>query len=189
MSVVPAERKAATVLAMMASVGCGQPTPPQLPEDGWGPSHGIERLDPVAQRPAVPRPKAIPTKDRKRWSRADELDSLQPIAGRGRSEHVDGELERTVAVNDAAAGYAHLVPGGSVPTGALVVQRHHHPGSDTLLFSYVMSKDQAGWHFIVLDAHNRVASHQSLQLCARCHGDAPSDSLFGPALGRPSTQP
>jgi hypothetical protein len=175
---IPSHALAAIVLA-----ACAAPAVEVVGDDGW--SSGARRharpLD-GAGAEDVPRPHAIPSAERRRWERADELTALHAVGGRGPSEHLGGGLERTVQVNDAATSYGS---GGAVGAGALIVERHHAVGSDGVLSLYVMTKDAAsGWQFLVLDADLRVAADSRrpgmLEACARCHAEAPHDGTFGP---------
>jgi hypothetical protein len=174
---------AAAVLGALA--GCAERRPAVFGDDGWGPSFRGGEPAPDADGPApAPRAQALPPGARSRWAHADELPSLAQIGGRERSEHLDGAYERTVVVNDAAAGYAHLTAGTRFPPGALVVQRHH--AGDEVVAYYVMERVEApeddplgGWRFSVVDPALRAAATE-MSLCARCHREAPFGSLFGP---------
>lgn len=155
-------------------------------DDGWGPQPGMG-TEPAPEPPKpAPRVRPIPVEQRKPWARAKTLDALQRVAGRGPSEH-DSGFERTVMRNQAAAAYEQLAARPALPVGALIVQRHHRPGSETTAFYYVMHKrapsaspTQLGWEFLVLDEQRRVAATKPLNLCVRCHQEAPADGLFGP---------
>ena len=118
-----------------------------------------------------------------------ELPKLVTIGTRTPSEHFDGRFERTVLVNDAASAYERLTATTVIPQGALVVQRHHPAGSDSVAVYYVMEKVAANpggpgspakeqWKFFIVDEALRVAG-RDVALCARCHAEAPFDGLFG----------
>ena len=155
-------------------------------DDGWGPSGGLGPRAAVAdpELPPAPRAQPIPEAERRRWEHADLLAATTQVGGRGPSEHRPAGQDRTVVVNQAASTYAELVSGTRLPRGALVAQRHHDNDSDAVRSWYVMLRPSEGpddgWQFIVLDAELRVAAHRDLQLCARCHLEAPHDALFGP---------
>ncbi|MEQ9322593.1 MAG: hypothetical protein RIF41_25735 [Polyangiaceae bacterium] len=162
-------------------LACGEPKPKPVSSDGWGPTgHGLDAAPTAASRPAVPRATAIPAAKRVAWPRAAELDAFTAVAGRGPSEHLSGRYERRVRVNDRAAGYVELVPHRALPVGAVVAQSHHASGSEAIASWYVMEKTPDGWRFVVLDPERRVAAHEDLEPCARCHAEAPHDGLFGP---------
>lgn len=168
-------------LLIAAACGCHGPSLEPVGADGWGPS-GEHMSEPVEAEPRTPapRPRAIPVAERRRWAQADALESLRAVAGRGPSEHLGGAFERTVVVNDLGAVYERLVPGIVIPSGALVVQRHHRAGDDAVHSWFVMLKRDEDWAFDVLDASLRVAATPPLTFCARCHADAPHAGLFGP---------
>jgi hypothetical protein len=109
------------------------------------------------------------------------------IPGRDQSQHFGATVERTVRVNEAAAGYGTLGQGSTMPPGSLVVELHHGPDDERLLGAFVMSKMPAGseprtgdWEYVVLDAELRVLARGALAPCARCHAAARHDALFGP---------
>ena len=180
----------APTLAVLAGVGaavaaCGPPPRPPIDDDGWGPEHGLGTEPPPPPPKPAPRVKPIPVEQRKRWTDANQVVQLEPIPGRGKSEHDTG-LERTVLRNEAAASYEQLVGRPTLPVGAMIVQRHHRPGSDAADSYYVMRKTapsasptELGWQFLVLDDQLRVATHDPLEMCQRCHQEAPVDGLFG----------
>jgi hypothetical protein len=177
--------RTATLLTLCV-LGCA-PQPAEVPPDGWGPSGLSDASQPPRPpRPAAPRPHAIPSSQRERWAGADELDALRSVGGRSASEHASGQLERTVAINAAAGAYERLVPEIVMPAGALIAQRHFRRGSDEIDHWYVMRKSAKAWEFLVLDAQRRVAVAGPMELCARCHGDAPHDNLFGPPASEPA---
>jgi hypothetical protein len=120
--------------------------------------------------------------ERQRWNRADELDQLDVVQGRTPSEHLDGVFDRTVLVNASARSYRTLSRSTVLPSGALVVQRHHLRGEDATAVYFVMERLPSGnWTFLVVDRELRVAAAQHLERCARCHADAPYNGLFGVA--------
>ena len=167
-------------LAIVALSACAHPQEP-IAEDGWGPGGRIHAgaLSEPQRRPA-PRPTAVPVEARKRWVDADQLDSLRAVGSRGPSEHLDGSHERTVLTNKAAAAYAHLSVGTVVPNDALIAQRHHPADSEAIESWFIMQKRADNWQFVILDPQLRVAAGPPLDLCRRCHQDAPHDHLFGP---------
>lgn len=179
----------AAMAVMLASVAaCAEPLPrPVDADDGWGPS--LPGPSAPAPLPDAPRPRAIDPAARQRWERADEIGTLTAVAGRGRSDHLDGSFARSVLINEAAAGYLVTgAPNEPFPEGALIVQAHIGAGSGLPGPYFAMLKGAAGsapaqrdWEFLVLDAKLRVAARGSIEPCARCHLEAPRDAVFGPS--------
>lgn len=164
---------------LLGAIACSPAREPGV-SDGWGPERAGAMPVPEPDRPPAPRLVAIPPERRVRWERAEE--HLRDLPVRGPSEHGDG-LERSVAINDAAAPYERL-GSAAFPAGALILQRHHRPGEPAVVSSYVMLKSTAeSWEFVVLDAQQRVAARGRLAPCERCHLEAAFDSLFGPPRG------
>lgn len=173
---MPSPGRATASCLLLAALGCAPAREPGV-SDGWGPERAGATPAPEPNRPPAPRLVAIPAERRARWEHAEER--LRDLPLRGPSEHGDG-LERTVAINDAAAPYEKL---GSArfPAGAIIVQRHHRLGAPAVLSSYAMHKSTAeSWEFVVLDAQQRVAARGRLAPCERCHLEAAFDSVFGP---------
>ncbi len=178
--------RASTLAVLIGVMACG-PTPrPTIQDDGWGPQQGLGIEPPPPPPEPAPRARPLPVEKRKRWAEADQVAGLHALPGRGPSDHGSG-LERTVLRNDAAAGYEQLAGRPTLPVGALIVQRHHQPGSQTAISYYIMHKrapsastTQLGWQFLVLDDQLRVATAEPPELCARCHQEAPVDGLYGP---------
>ena len=174
------------VAAILLLAACSTPAhpPSATADDGWGPS--LDDDNAPRTKPVVPRALPIPVSQRKRWTRADEIAALTVLNRRTPSEHLDGILDRTVAINALARDYATLTRTTAMPEGALIVQRHHPRGSDQTSVYFVMERRAPGtdkttrdWRFLVLDAELRVAAEKNLALCARCHVDAPNNGLFG----------
>lgn len=175
------------LLPLWLVAACTDHRPQPVAADGWGPSGGLNEpalLDDPRRAP-VPRASAIPAAKRRRWPRADELDALTAVPGRGMSEHLGVRYERSVLINETAESYRRLIPHQPLPVGTLVAQRHHPPGSDAVVSWYLMEKTPEGWRFLVLDPERRVAAREDLEPCLRCHAEAPHDHLFGPP---PNTQ-
>jgi hypothetical protein len=175
----------------VAVVGCSPAPTPVLYDDAWNSTPGTATVA-EKDRPAAPRPSSIEPGKRIRWARADDVATLTQVGGRAPSQHGDGAWERTVWVNEAAAGYRTAAGGATMPAGALLLQRHHAVGQAHTTTIYLMEKLAGGaspgtgdWRYLVLDAELRVAASEQLQICARCHLEAPHGSLFGPPAGDP----
>ena len=173
-----------TAVILLVAACSSAPVQSNLGDDGWGPSH--DDAAPPRKRPVAPRALPIPEGKRQPYARASEIANLKEIPGRSQSEHLDGVFDRSVWVSEQAAGYLALTPGTVMAPGALIVQRHHPRGSDRTVAYFVMEKLAQGsqsetrdWRFLVLDDELRVAAEKNLQLCGRCHADAPYNGLFG----------
>jgi hypothetical protein len=140
----------------------------------------------VAAGCAEQRPPAPPTPSRhaveSRWERFAEARSwplaAPPSVARG---HAAGEYIASVRVPSAYRdAYRGLVAGERWPVGMSIAAFHerradHEPGS-----IYAMTKLPAGdWEYVVAAPDGVVESRGTIDLCARCHADAPADSLFG----------
>ncbi|HHH30433.1 MAG TPA: hypothetical protein ENK57_19120 [Polyangiaceae bacterium] len=164
-------------------LACGEARLRPDTSDGWGPTGnglGAAPASTTTRRP-VPRATAIPVAERETWPHAAVLEAMTPVDGRGPSEHLSGRYERRVRVNEEASRYRELVSHQRLPVGAIVAQSHHPSGSEAVVSWYVMEKiAEERWRFLVLDPERRIAAHEDLELCVRCHAEAPHDHLFGP---------
>jgi len=173
-------------LALAAFPGGCSAQRPGATDDGWGFDQSWDAV--TTSRKPVPHQRVIPPAARVPWALAADLSGLTPAGGRSPSEHFDGQLERTVLVNDKAARYRTLSSSEPFPQGALIVQQHHPKGgSDKPHSTFVARKkapgfapEQCDWELQVIDAESRVAATGRLKLCARCHQEAPHDCIFGP---------
>lgn len=119
-----------------------------------------------------------------RFVLAGLLPSLRQATVRSRSEHLSGELEGEVLVNEAAQAYPALGPQRGLPVGAMLLERHLVRGSEAPVVYFGMVKRAAGfdaaggdWEYLVVSPAGQIAP-QGL-LCGRCHAEAPHDHLFG----------
>lgn len=172
-------RRVAPAALILLVVGCTPALTREHPtgDDGWGPSANERPRAQVVEPRALP----IPEAQRTRWSGADALASLTEVAARSPSEHLDGVFDRTVLVSPTLA-YGALTAHTIVAPGTIVVQRHHPRGDERTVAYFVMEKvtpAALGWRFLVVDEKLRVAAHENLELCTRCHADAPFGGLFG----------
>lgn len=163
------------VALALLTVSCASPPPaPELVDQG-----GWDAPPPVNAVPSVTAPRALPPAERPAFP-AEHLQGLTLASDRVASEHLGGDLERTVWVNAAAGDYRRLLPTTSFPPGATVVAKHHPPDVDRVVSLYVMQKTESGWRFEVLDPALRRAVLEAPPSCARCHAEAPYDGIFGP---------
>lgn len=112
------------------------------------------------------------------------LPFMRQATVRSRSEHLSGDLEGEVLVNDAAQAYPALGPQRGLPPGAMLLERHMAPGSAAPVVYFGMVKRAAGtdpaggdWEYLVVSPEGQIESHGLV--CGRCHAEAPHDHLFG----------
>jgi hypothetical protein len=173
------------LLCALLPLGCSPaPRPVDPADDAWQSAPG--KLRPGASAAASASGAQTAANALPRWEHAARLHELRAVGGRGRSEHLDGQHEREVRVNDLALGYERLGAAAVMPVGALVVELHYAPGSNDPDGIFAMEKRAAGfapeqhdWELVVLDRELRVQARGKLPLCARCHMAAPHDGLFG----------
>jgi hypothetical protein len=129
------------------------------------------------------------------FTRFAEIESLAQVS-KLRSGHPVGNLAGVVKVDAKASGYGQRGR-GAFPPGALVVEAlGPDPDGPPTLF-YVMEKRETGffplggdWQYSVVTAAGKLEADGKLELCARCHAEAPRDYLFeyGAARPTPATQ-
>lgn len=125
------------------------------------------------------------------WEHIGTLPTLQPIDERMLpSNHNPPIWSSMVRVNEvASSSYASRSTGGSMPTGSILVDLHQIAGGEEAPV-YAMVKREPGfdsssgdWEYLVLRASGKLESRgkaRDMNLCARCHADAPGDHVFGP---------
>lgn len=129
------------------------------------------------------------------FTRFAEIAGLTEVS-KLRSGHPVGNLAGVVKVDPKASGYGQRGR-SAFPPGALVVEAlgPGPDGSPTLF--YVMEKRDAGffplggdWQYSVVSVSGKLEADGKLELCARCHAEAPRDHLFeyGPIRQTPATQ-
>jgi hypothetical protein len=149
------------------------------------PSHesGSAAADPSAWSstsppPSTPAPSATPTSTR--WEHADRLGTFRRVGPRARSEHLGGEREAEVLVNEAAAAYPALGPERRLGAGAVLVEELHRPGSPDIEAYFAMARRPDGrWEYLIVTPAGEVDQRGRLALCERCHAEAPHDHVFG----------
>jgi hypothetical protein len=87
--------------------------------------------------------------------------------------HAGGRTTASVFVNPEAKDL-RIREGFAAPPGTLVVMTHVDRQTDKAGPTYFMLKDAAQWTYGVVSAPKET----SIRLCARCHSEAPHDSLF-----------
>ncbi|MBI4701208.1 MAG: hypothetical protein HY744_08635 [Deltaproteobacteria bacterium] len=173
-------------LAAAGLLSCSPAPPPlALGDAGWNPE-GRWTGPAAARRVATSAATAAARAPRPAWEDAALLPALRPVKVTERSEHLGGGFDRRVLVNDLGAAYERLGPGTRLPAGALVVQIHRRHGDETPAAIFAMRKHGVGyapamgdWEYVAVDDKLRVAAQGTLEQCARCHLEAPYDSLFG----------
>lgn len=143
----------------MLAVACAEERPPSLPH-------------------------AAPVAAPQRWVRLAEAEKWPAVgpsfASRG---HGAGEYVVTVRVPEAyAALYRGLVAGAHLPAGMTVAAFHEHGGERASV--YVMTKEASDdWAYLVVRPDGVLEPAGAVAFCARCHAEAPADSLFGSPRG------
>jgi hypothetical protein len=101
-----------------------------------------------------------------------------PFASRG---HGAGHYTVEVRVTPPAAVeiYRSHVAGQALPAGTAIAAFHRSRDGGAPGSVYVMTKGAAGWAFLATDADGRLLTGEGMALCARCHAEAPGDSVFG----------
>ena len=146
---------------------------------------GVSTAVPQAQEHG----RAMPSGSAQPWDRAAELASLvaiddRPLPSRGHNPPYWTGVVRVSPQLEAV--YRAPTPSSSAPRGAIAIEAHTTTTGATGPV-YAMTKRDPGfdprggdWEDLVLDDDGNVESRGILPLCARCHGDAPYDHLFGP---------
>jgi len=81
-----------------------------------------------------------------------------------------------VRVSEAArASFTALVSDTVFPNGTLLAELSHNGSGN----GYVMRKHGDVWSYFELDAQGALLSSGATPLCAGCHAQAASDSVFG----------
>ncbi len=99
--------------------------------------------------------------------------------------HPPGNQLASIHVSpDAKETYQQLLPGATLPVGAVVAELQQDPASGQPGLSYVMTKlDADRWEFMLVRANGQILERGDVPPCARCHAEATSDSLFGVPAG------
>lgn len=118
-----------------------------------------------------------------RWEHIDALGTFRKAAARARSQHLHGEHDAEVLVNEAAAAYPTLGPSRQLPSGSVLVEALYAPNQQDVAMYFVMVKPSSAagsvWEYAVVTNAGMVERRGALTLCARCHAEAPYDHVFG----------
>lgn len=157
--------------AALALTACGPRT------DSLGPMTGRTH----GPRADAPVPTAAPSSTAPtRWARWPDLPSYRLALPRSPSQHFAADHDAETLASPSASAYPDLGPASSLPEGAVLVQKLYPTGATTPEVLFVMEKGPAGaWSFKVLDPAGIITDQGALDSCARCHAEAPHDSLFG----------
>jgi hypothetical protein len=113
----------------------------------------------------------------RQWQGYDEvlrLPAVTPAPFTSRGHQPEQQVD--VRVNDLAReSYVGLVTDTLFPDGSLLAELSH-TGSG---HGYVMRKTAGVWSYLELDPQGTLLADGILPLCVGCHGQAPSDSVFG----------
>jgi len=119
---------------------------------------------------------------RLRWERLGEARSW-PLAAPPflASGHGGGQYTMEVRVSASAVEDYRLLTAGKQWTPGTSVAAFHLRRQDGAAASiYAMTKLPEGrWEYLVAAPDGTIEARGALPLCARCHADAPADSLFG----------
>lgn len=164
----------ATSLFVGIGASCAEPAPPR-PRDGtW---YGEDN----------PPPEPPTKKTYGRWDMAGRLDELSVEREAAPTEHLGGGFSAEIRVDAKARGYAEPGRRGPLAEGALIVEVLRAPGTDAVEALFVMHKQAAGydpdghdWEYLVVDHSGQIEDRGRIELCERCHAEAPAEHLFGP---------
>jgi hypothetical protein len=118
----------------------------------------------------------------KRWEHMDGLSSFRKAGARARSQHLQGEHEAEVLVNEAAGAYPALGPTRTLGPGSVLVEALYATNQPEVAMYFVMSKSAGSnseWEYAVVSSNGMVERRGALALCARCHAEAPYGQVFG----------
>ena len=154
---------------------------------GYGSIRRAARASPIvvavacaAERPPPSAP--VPHVELPRWEGLREASgwplATAPFTAHG---HSAGEFVASVRVAPAYLDlYRRLVPGMRWPVGMSVAVFHELRGAGGAGSVFAMTKLASGeWEYVVAHHDGSLDARGALTLCARCHSEAPADSLFG----------
>jgi hypothetical protein len=78
------------------------------------------------------------------------------------------------------AAYRSLTPGLRLPAGTIIAAFHRNRVTGAAGSVYAMQKHPDGaWEYVVIAPDGAIEARGTVPLCARCHAEAPADSVFG----------
>lgn len=99
---------------------------------------------------------------------------------------MNGDLESEVLANAEAKAYPSLGPSRLLAPGSVLAEPHYRPGSSDIVALFVMAKKPPGfdpdggdWEYIIVEPTGVISQRGRIELCARCHAEAPNDHVFG----------
>lgn len=164
------------IMVLIALGGACTPTVESQSSSAANPS-GWSSNEPDAQAtPNVTQDK--PT----RWEHMDALASFRKAGNRAKSQHLQGDHEAEVLVNEAAGAYPTLGPARPLGPGSVLVEALYATNQTTVAMYFVMTKSSGSnseWEYAVVSNTGMVERRGALTLCARCHAEAPHGQVFG----------
>jgi hypothetical protein len=140
------------------------------------------RTEPARTRaPAAPKPLPAPVVVSALWQQSQAWPTSTDtwFVARG---HYASTSEALVRISPAAQErYEQHTLGSEFEPGSTFVMLHRSRATGKRGPIHVMEKGPSGWKFQLLDANGIVNRQARLSLCARCHAEAASDFVFGPA--------
>jgi len=128
-------------------------------------------------------PSAAPSALASRFELVDRLGSLRKATPRLRSQHLAGDYDGEVLVNEAASAYPTLGPSRPLGEGAVLLEALYRQEQTEVAVYFAMVKQPAGsaspWAYLVVEPNGRIQQQGVLPLCERCHTEAPHDHVFG----------
>lgn len=117
-----------------------------------------------------------------RWEHMDALASFRKAGARAQSQHLQGDHEAEVLVNEVAATYPTLGPARPLGPGSVLVEALYGTNQTDVAMYFVMAKSSGSnseWEYAVVSNTGTVERRGALALCARCHAEAPHGQVFG----------
>ena len=103
--------------------------------------------------------------------------TTEPFPSRG---HGAGRYTLELRVSpESREAYVALMPGTTLPNGALIAAFHRESRLGQPGPIYTMEKRGDAWSFRVYGPDGIPAEAGLTELCARCHAESPTDQLFG----------
>lgn len=133
---------------------------------------------PLPAKPALPPKAPAPIWSDFEASREWPISTEHWFVSRG---HYGGTSEALVRVSPAAIErYRQHTPGAKLEPGTVLVMLHRSRTTGKRGPVHVMQRESSDWTYLLLEPDGRIVRRGALPLCARCHAEAVSDSVFGP---------